>query len=430
MLPPPSAITVIVGPLFGRECAFPRQLQEMKDLYRVSLEVVQAPESLDSFYREHDLVLTSFGLTAYEAAAAGSGVILFHPSEYHRTLARNAGFAEVPSIKSVNGKALETLLAHPPRVFRAAATAAPGGRASLPELLLSLYPPRVSSCPLCGDNTDSNALLRERDRSFFRCGECGLVYQIDFAETGGRYGGERYGKEYFFREYQRQYGRSYLEDGEHIRSLSRPRIDRLKSMVSGNRRLLDVGCAYGFFMEEAAAAGFYVEGLDVSLEAVEYVRGSLGFTAHTGDFSAEIPPAGIFDSSGESFDVISMWFVIEHFENLHRVLDRVYTLLRPGGVFAFSTPNARGISGRSNFKNFLRSSPRDHHTLWTPASAASILGERGFRVEKRVSTGHHPERFPLPQKSALFHFYLGISKMFSMGDTFEVYARKTGEKSP
>jgi hypothetical protein len=54
----------------------------------------------------------------------------------------------------------------------------------------------------------------------------------------------------------------------------------------------------------------------------------------------------------------------------------------------------------------------------------------GFRVKKIVVTGHHPERFPLAgvlfkkRKGPLYSFFLLLSRLFRLGDSFEVYAVK------
>jgi hypothetical protein len=58
------------------------------------------------------------------------------------------------------------------------------------------------------------------------------------------------------------------------------------------------------------------------------------------------------------------------------------------------------------------------------------LALAGFKVKKIVISGHHPERFPLfgksakSKKSPLYWALLAISKIFGLGDTFEVYARR------
>jgi hypothetical protein len=64
-----------------------------------------------------------------------------------------------------------------------------------------------------------------------------------------------------------------------------------------------------------------------------------------------------------------------------------------------------------------------------------VLKISGFKVKKIVVTGHHPERFPVVgkfvegKKNLLYGILLVISKIFRLGDTFEVYAKKT-EKYP
>ena len=61
------------------------------------------------------------------------------------------------------------------------------------------------------------------------------------------------------------------------------------------------------------------------------------------------------------------------------------------------------------------------------------LKKYGFKVVRKVSTGHHAERFPIAkaknlQPSSLgFSLLTGISHCFSLGDTFETYCIKVGE---
>ncbi|MDR0623008.1 MAG: class I SAM-dependent methyltransferase, partial [Treponema sp.] len=104
-------------------------------------------------------------------------------------------------------------------------------------------------------------------------------------------------------------------------------------------------------------------------------------------------------------------------------------LLKPGGVLAFSTPSFTGVSGRKNRKNFLEKSPPDHWTVWSPQNCGKLLKISGFRLRRIHVTGHHPERFPLIGRFArpggpVYAVLLRLSRVFRLGDTFEVYARK------
>jgi len=79
-------------------------------------------------------------------------------------------------------------------------------------------------------------------------------------------------------------------------------------------------------------------------------------------------------------------------------------------------------------RRFLENSPGDHFTIWSPRMVRKALGLAGFNVKKIIVSGHHPERFPLfgkfakNKKSPLYWLLLAVSKIFSLGDTFEVYA--------
>ena len=239
-----------------------------------------------------------------------------------------------------------------------------------------------------------------------------------------------YNEKYFFESYKKQYGKTYLEDFETIKSQGVRRTGIIDYIFRNSHKLitpavLDVGCAYGPFMDAANDAGWQVFGTDISSEAVAYVQEKLHYPATCASFPA-------FDAAAEfgikEFDAVTMWYVIEHFQNLDSVLKAVSKLLKTGGVFAFSTPSAGGVSGKFNTQSFFQNSPADHFSLWEPTRCSSILRKYGFKVEKIISTGHHPERFPnlagSKPSSLKWALYTAASHFFGLGDTFEVYCRK------
>jgi 2-polyprenyl-3-methyl-5-hydroxy-6-metoxy-1,4-benzoquinol methylase len=187
---------------------------------------------------------------------------------------------------------------------------------------------------------------------------------------------------------------------------------------------LDIGCAYGPFLAAAREEGFSPCGIDPAQDAVRYVTETLGIPAVQGFFPAHgsrltAPYAGI-----------TLWYVIEHFRGCVPVLAEIRELLKSGGALAFATPSFTGVSGRASLHNFLEHSPADHWTIWSPSVAKKVLKTAGFTVKKIVNSGHHPERFPVlgtyarSKKSPLYGPLLAISRIFALGDTFEVYAVK------
>jgi 2-polyprenyl-3-methyl-5-hydroxy-6-metoxy-1,4-benzoquinol methylase len=402
-----SEVTVVEGPLFG-----PRTWPD-------AVKVLRRPPRLVDRLSAYDLVFCSYGLTCFEALAAGAAVILLNPTRRHRRLSRRQGLPEI-GVKTPRPAKLRRLLAQPERLSglpgRAAGLdAAPPGE-SLPALLSGLDSPARSGCPLCGGGP-SPAVARFPRRTYVRCRGCGLVYLLSFSPKRQDYEGE-----YFFNEYRRQYGRTYLEDFGAIKQRAAGRLALIGRWIGGGpkgRRLLDVGCAYGAFQQAAHETGYQTLGVERGRESSRYVREQLGLECLTADFETQATPG--------SFDVVSMWFVIEHFQRLDGVLEKTAALLKPGGIFAFSTPNGSGISARKNRKKFLRSSPQDHYSLWFPSRVRKQLKRFGFRVLATKVTGHHPERFPLPAglKGKAGPFLAALSRIFRLGDTFEVYALKT-----
>ena len=240
-------------------------------------------------------------------------------------------------------------------------------------------------------------------RIYSKCSRCGLIYLVTESSR------HTYEADYFEDEYRRVYGRTYLEDFTSIQAAARPRLDIIE-VVGGKLRgrlLLDVGCAYGPFLLAARQRGAAATGVEVSHVAAQHVK-LLRFPVYVGRFE---------DYPLETVDVLTMWYTVEHFPNLREVLEKVAAMVRPGGVFAFSTPTYRGISGRRDLGSFLQAGAPDHYTVWCPEAARRLLNDVGFDIKRVRVTGHHGDRWPIPVPN-------WISKVTGLGDTFEVYGIK------
>lgn len=378
--------------------------------------VTEPVESLWPLLAESDWVVTSFGLTAYEAAAQGCRVITVAPTRYHEKLAFKAGFYSA-GVGKVSRRRLKRALQRTEELDLRTAALRQAAGANLAEAIKTLSQPAHRGCPV--HRAFGAAVFRSEEKSYFACPTCGMVYLERF-----RADSEQYGSSYFMDEYRAQYGRTYLEDFASIQRMGAERLRIITHLQPPGKRLLDVGCAYGPFLAAAAERGFQAAGIDVAEEPVRYVREQLGFRAVSGS----ILDAGVRSAlPWRQYDVVSLWFVIEHFFALDELLATLAELVTPGGILALSTPHGEGVSARRNSARFLEESPRDHYTVWTRASATNVLREFGFALESVRVTGHHPERYPCV-KAGLVPKRLGMvhSRVFGWGDTFELYARRTG----
>jgi SAM-dependent methyltransferase len=96
--------------------------------------------------------------------------------------------------------------------------------------------------------------------------------------------------------------------------------------------LLDVGCGGGFFLQQCRQRGFDVTGLEVSRQGAERARV---------DFGDRILNLALEDANlaENSFDVVSLNNVLEHFLDPVGALSKVRSLLVPGGLVTVSVPN-------------------------------------------------------------------------------------------
>ena len=414
------SIAVVRGPNFIKS-----------DFKRGEYAVFDSPDSLEPLFKSSKRIITTFGLTAFEALSYKIPVYMVHPSKYHYKLAKESGFKSF-GIKCVDKRKLFNCLKLdlPTSEIGALKYQTKSYAQIIKELPIS----KILYCPVCGSKKRVS-IFRDNESTFFRCKSCKNSYLEGFYNQN-----VRYSEEYFFDEYKQQYGQSYLEDFENIYQLGIRRIDEFQSRIVSNKKplLLDIGAAYGPFVKASYDNGYDVYALDISTSAVAYLNKQswgkakeLDFQEFSNTYSCNELWSNFlkktkFDSGfglNRKFDVVTMWFVIEHFTDLVPVLDSVQSLLSNRGMFAFSTPNASGISSRKSLSNFLKNSPRDHHTVLTPYAMKRLLKNRGYKKVKIVITGHHPERF-FSKEVSKFRLKIAsfISHIFGLGDTFECYA--------
>ncbi len=398
----------------------------------LNINFIPPVENLREKIFEYDLVVSHYGLTAFEAAFAGCAVIMVATTKLHEHLAQKYDFAYIPHGKIDSAKmqkALESPLLRPEI------------KMSLKQKSLGSYIQHLSfgeklCCPVCREKSDvlqkdfrpDPIISRNAGRTYRRCRNCGIVYMAFTAEEE-----KQYKKSYFFEDYKKQYGKTYEEDFNSIKSQCTRRIQIMNALQDnqGGKNYLDIGCAYGPSLAAAAEQGLNPFGTDISEEAIHYVKSKLHFPASCSAFP-KIDSQKEFGIS--KFDQVSMWYVIEHFKDLDSVLSKISELVKEGGIFAFATPSGEGISAKSDLDHFYSISPTDHFSIWEPSKAQKILKKYGFEVIKVVSTGHHPERFPVCKKeniqkgSVRWNMIDKYSRLMQLGDTVEIYCRKKAEK--
>jgi len=233
------------------------------------------------------------------------------------------------------------------------------------------------SCNLCG--ADDTTPVAEIDGfHIVRCRRCGLVYvnpryrqeqlQEIYTEEYYDHDGINSGLEFFGYD-------DYLADEENIRITFTKRLRTIENYVNKGR-LLDVGCATGFFLDLARGQGWEVIGSEVSRFSVRYARERFGLDVRLGTLK-ELE----FDSG--MFDVVTMWDVIEHVVDPMSELLEVQRILRDGGLLSIITPNVGSLVARvlgKRWEEFRR--VREHVYFFSKRTLTAMLHKAGFEVLK------------------------------------------------
>ena len=200
-------------------------------------------------------------------------------------------------------------------------------------------------------------ILEEYQVSLQECGACGFkFFDPALAAT-----------EDFYRDFDDP-GYYAAKRPEFVRALEFAR-------TKGSRRILDVGCGQGDFLDLAGRAGFETQGLELNRAAAE-VAGSKGHKVHT-KLLHEIDR----DQTAGGFDLITLFQVLEHVPAPVSVLQQASALLNAGGYISVAVPSTEGIYRFASLDP--AQWPPHHLSRWRLDDFATLASAAGLKVAER-----------------------------------------------
>ncbi len=196
-----------------------------------------------------------------------------------------------------------------------------------------------------------------------RCRECDFAF-LPAAPDNGLY------DETYFADYD---GEDYLAAEPARRFESRRRLELLARHLPPPARLLEIGAAAGFFLDEARKHGYEVEGLELNDEMAAHARDAFGAEVTTGRLED-------VDLEAEGFDGACAFHVLEHVPAPVEAVSAVRRTLRPGGVLEVEVPNAGSVVARRMGGNWPALKLPHHVGQHGPSSMAALLERAGFDV--------------------------------------------------
>ena len=227
-------------------------------------------------------------------------------------------------------------------------------------------------CVLC-EKDEPTTLFSDPPFRIVRCVECGLVYTLPRLPTAQIL--EMYQVGYWRSAEAKSFGYTdYLQDRDRYLRTFRLRskvIDRYKPSAG---RVLDIGCAAGFFLKVMEEKGWDTTGVELSKLMADFARTELGLKNVL---------AGTLDEQQfepESFDVITLWDVIEHLEDPRSVLATANRLLKNDGILVLETQNVESAFARFMGRRWHHYKFEEHLWHFAPSTLSALLALEQFKM--------------------------------------------------
>ena len=142
-------------------------------------------------------------------------------------------------------------------------------------------------------------------------------------------------------------------------------------------KLVEIGCAYGFFLDEAGDRFQDRWGIDLNPDGVHHARTEFGVNAVQGDFLDVELSRGVY--------VGCLWDTIEHLRDPARYIEHFARAAEPGSLLAVTTGDIGSLVARARGDQWRQIHPPSHIHYFSVRTLVMLLQRQGFEV---VYTGH------------------------------------------
>lgn len=160
-----------------------------------------------------------------------------------------------------------------------------------------------------------------------------------------------------------------------VRKISlKNKLNLINSLSKDTKQLLDIGCGTGDFLEIAQKNNWSVFGIEPNQQA----RGVANKKTNNVVFDTD----QLSKFKNQTFDVITLWHVLEHLPNLEDQVQRLKKILKPNGALIVAVPNYKSFDAMY-YKNFWAALDVPRH-LWhfNKSSISKLFKTQSMRVVK------------------------------------------------
>lgn len=241
----------------------------------------------------------------------------------------------------------------------------------------------ITNCPICNSSKTSKAFdavdhfSTKETFPICDCNSCGFRFTNYFpsVDTIGRY----YDSPDYISHSDSRKGLINLLYHFFRKQMLKKKVNLVSKYVvprqKDNIRILDIGSGTGYFLNAAKERGYTVTGIEKDSNARDYAITNFGLNVKD--------EQSLWAIENELFDVITLWHVLEHIENLNEVVAKINSILKPNGVVIIALPNHDSYDAKK-YKDFWAAYDAPRH-LWhfTSNTVKKLLGKHQFNIVKQ-----------------------------------------------
>jgi SAM-dependent methyltransferase len=239
----------------------------------------------------------------------------------------------------------------------------------------------LGNCPVCNSMsfesflTTKDFLISKTNFNIVKCMSCG------FKLTNPRPDAKELGKYYKSEKYiSHTETRKGLINGLYhfVRKYTLIKKLQLIIRICGNpiktpKSILDIGCGTGAFLEICKRAGFNCKGIEPDEDARKLAKHIYGVEV--------LDEAALVDLSSASFDIITLWHVLEHVPFLNERIEKLKELLKPNGRVIVAVPNHISYDAIHYDKYWAGYDLPRHLYHFTPDSMNKLFKRHNMKLE-------------------------------------------------
>ncbi|MCD4680150.1 MAG: class I SAM-dependent methyltransferase [Bacteroidales bacterium] len=233
----------------------------------------------------------------------------------------------------------------------------------------------IKKCIICENQSFTVFLnckdhfLTEESFSVLECGKCG--FRITSPRPLEKNLGEYYKSEEYISHSNTNKG-LFNSMYQFIRKLTLNRKYKLISNYCNKGKILDIGCATGEFLNVFKKNNWSVFGIEPNEEARNYALNNYNISVGKEEDLNNLSP--------KSFDVITMWHVLEHVAHLNKRITELKEILKKDGVLIVAVPNSNSLDAKIYKEYWAAYDVPRHLYHFTQKSISELFNKHDFEL--------------------------------------------------